>query len=594
MTGARLGRWTATLLAVVIVASACSTGGGDDGGPGDCEIVETVVSSEKITLMTELAAEFNGSDDADVEGGCVFVSVRSVASGGAAQLLADGWPDEEVNGPPPVLWSPASAAWGALVNHERSLLGEPPMVGDATPFMLTPLVIAMPQVMAEALGWPDEQLGFSDVLELARSDEGWAAFGHPEWGPFKLGKTNPNFSTSGLSMAIAQYSAAAGSTGELTLEDLRRSDVRETTEAIESAVVHYGDTTLTFLNNWYRADQRGTGLAYASAVAVEEVSVVSYNQGNPDGVLDPGEEPTPPREPLVAIYPREGTLFSDNPIMVLDAEWVTERARAGAEAFGEFVQRPENQERVLEFGFRPGNPAVAVADPITPALGVDPNQPQALLRVPEPAVLAGLLEQWGEQRKRARVVLLMDVSGSMGDPVADGATKLDLAKEAAIRALDQFASDDDVGLRIFTTEVGELNQGWVDLVPVGPISSNEAELVSAIERLVPLNGTPLYTAVGDAYLDAVAEADDERINAVVVLSDGRNEDLNDDLDGLFAQLARDREGNPFPVRVFPIAYGADADLVTLRAIAEATDAAVYDSSNPATIDKVFAAVISNF
>ena len=29
------------------------------------------------------------------------------------------------------------------------------------------------------------------------------AFGHPEWGPFLLGKTNPHFSTSGLSAASA-------------------------------------------------------------------------------------------------------------------------------------------------------------------------------------------------------------------------------------------------------------------------------------------------------------------------------------------------------------------------------------------------------
>jgi Ca-activated chloride channel homolog len=48
------------------------------------------------------------------------------------------------------------------------------------------------------------------------------------------------------------------------------------------------------------------------------------------------------------------------------------------------------------------------------------------------------------------------------------------------------------------------------------------------------------------------------------------------------------------VRVFPIAYGADADLPTLRQIADATSAAVYDSSDPTSIDKVFTAVVSNF
>ena len=55
--------------------------------------------------------------------------------------------------------------------------------------------------------------------------------------------------------------------------------------------MHYGDTTLTFLNNWYRADRRGNALTYASAVAVEEKSLFDYNSGNPDGILDPGRKP---------------------------------------------------------------------------------------------------------------------------------------------------------------------------------------------------------------------------------------------------------------------------------------------------------------
>ena len=49
-----------------------------------------------------------------------------------------------------------------------------------------------------------------------------------------------------------------------------------------------------------------------------------------------------------------------------------------------------------------------------------------------------------------------------------------------------------------------------------------------------------------------------------------------------------------PVRLFPIAYGKDADLATLKRVAEATDAAAYDASDPASIEKVLVAVVSNF
>ena len=46
--------------------------------------------------------------------------------------------------------------------------------------------------------------------------------------------------------------------------------------------------------------------------------------------------------------------------------------------------------------------------------------------------------------------------------------------------------------------------------------------------------------------------------------------------------------------MFTISYGDDADVITLRAISQATSAATYNASNPATIEQVFTAVISNF
>ena len=83
---------------------------------------------------------------------------------------------------------------------------------------------------------------------------------------------------------------ATGTTADLTSEDLANPAVIDFATGVESAVVHYGDTTLTFLNNLYSADRRGTSLTYVSAVAVEEKSVLDYNAGNPDGILEPGEE----------------------------------------------------------------------------------------------------------------------------------------------------------------------------------------------------------------------------------------------------------------------------------------------------------------
>ncbi len=599
-------RLAAVLVAAVCLTAACSfstsssDGSADLGDPGDCITVDLAVSPEKIQLMIEMAEDFNGQE-LEVDGTCIFARPQSKASGLGAQLLASTW-DEEADGPRPVIWSPASSAWGSVLNQQLADQGKAEIVGEGVPFMVTPLVIAMPETMATAMGWPEAEIGWSDILTLATSPDGWSTYGHPEWGEFRLGKTSPNFSTSGLSALIAQTYAAAGKTENLSLEDLRRPAVIEFGEGVESAVVHYGDTTLTFLNNWYRADTRGSALGYVSAAAVEEKSVIDYNLGNPDGVLAAGEVARPPREPLVAVYPKEGTLYSDNPLFVLDAEWVSAEQKQAAELFIEFAQEEANQRKVLEFGFRPGNPAVALDAPITAELGVDPNQPSDLLEVPEPQVMTSLLELWRTQRKGAQVTLLLDVSGSMGelgDPET-GDSKLFLAKQAIESSLDEFSANDQISLATFTLDEFTGDTLIEDLVPMDSASTNAERIRSALQVVDAQSGTPLYEAALTAYQQRLDDFDPERINALVILSDGVNDDINpgDDqsqLDDLLALLSRGSEGaGSRPVRVFPIAYGTGADFAVLQAIAEASSSAVYDASDPRSINKVFAQVISNF
>jgi Ca-activated chloride channel family protein len=208
-----------------------------------------------------------------------------------------------------------------------------------------------------------------------------------------------------------------------------------------------------------------------------------------------------------------------------------------------------------------------------------------------------IIQKWGEDRKGARVMLVIDVSGSMGDQTGSGATKLDLAKQAAIQALGQFSPNDQVGLRIFSTDISPRPPtDYLDLVPIGPISTQREQLANKIQSLVPTSGTPLYTTALASYQDMKASFDPTRINAVVLLTDGKNDDpRNNDLNKTLSVLRADSEGvSATPVRLFTIAYGQDADKGVLSQMAEATNAASYDASDPQTINNVFTAVISNF
>src|SRR3954452_21539350 len=278
--------------------------------PSDALKLTFAYSPEEAVLALPLIKKFN-SQHVKVNGKPIFVEAQNVSSGDAETRIAKGQLK-------PTAWSPASSLWGRLLNYEAD---KNYVAADNPSLARTPLVIAMWEPLARALGWPKKKIGFGEVLKLATSRNGWADFGHPEYGRFKLGHTNPDFSTSGLSAVVAEYSAVTGKKEGLTLADVDRPDVRRKIQAIERSIVHYGDTTLFF------ADQlRRFGPAYASAVAMEEATLIDFNQKR-------GGSGTK----LVGIYPAEGTFYSDNPLITLQAPWVTDQQKAAAKVFADWL-----------------------------------------------------------------------------------------------------------------------------------------------------------------------------------------------------------------------------------------------------------------
>ncbi|HLL66984.1 MAG TPA: substrate-binding and VWA domain-containing protein [Micromonosporaceae bacterium] len=571
--------------------------GGDDGGDADqaadragCVSLSVAASSEKAALLSEIATAYNKAERS-FDGKCANVKVFAKASGGAMEALAAGWDEGREGNPAPQVWSPASSSWVSLLRQRVSATDRGTLVPEGTIASIaqTPLVLAMPKPMAEALGWPGKPIGWSDVLGLTNDPRGWGAAGHPEWGAFRLGKTNPHFSTSGLNATVGAYFAATGRSSDLTEADLADPKVLQFVKGVESGVVHYGDTTLTFLSNLADADARGQGMAYISAVTVEEKSVYDYNQGNPTGDPKLVGKGTKPRVPLVAVYPKEGTLLSDNPFVVLTT--ASDEQKAAAADLLTFLHAPAQQKRFTDAAFRSfeGKPGSV----LSPTNGLLPEQEFALIDPPAAAVMAKALSTWDEQRKRARVLLVLDVSGSMNEQVGNGKSKLELAKAAAAQSLDLFAADDEVGLWTFSTERAGASKPYTERVPIGGVAVTRDQMRAAITSLAPDGGTALYATARAAQQHLLASADPDRINAVVLLTDGKNEYPKDnDLNSLIRDL--DASSLENSVRVFTVAYGDKADLGVLDRISKSSRAAAYDARDPATIDKVLINVLSNF
>ena len=86
--------------------------------------------------------------------------------------------------------------------------------------------------------------------------------------------------------------------------------------------------------------------------------------------------------------------------------------------------------------------------------------------------------------------------------------------------------------------------------------------------------------------------DPKRIDAVILMTSGRNRDRDDDLTDLLRVLGSQPEGTW--VRVFGVTYGTTADASTTEQIARASRGAAYEALDSATIRRVIAAVLSNF
>jgi Ca-activated chloride channel homolog len=551
-------------LAVGAVAWLAGGGGGKDepgtkaGGAAPAAKnaihVSFAYSPEKEKLLLPLIAAFN-REGHKVGGRAVFVDGVNAASGDAEDRIAKGRFK-------PVAWSPASSLWGRLLNFEA----DKPYTADVAPSIVrTPLVIAMWEPMAKALGYPRKKLGFADILRLATSDKGWAAFGRPEFGAFKLVHTSPDFSTSGLSAVVAEYYAATRKKEGLTEADVNGAKARNRVRAIERSIVHYGDTTL-FIEDQLKKE----GPGYASAVAMEEATLLDFNRTRGD------------RDKLVAIYPEEGTFDSDSPFFTLNAPWVRPEQAQGAKAFQAYLAKAITPQVAARSGFRPANRATAPVAPITLANGADPKQPQRVLQLPEPRVLAAIEKAWHRDRKPANILLVLDTSGSMSEE-----QRLTRAKQGLEVFLHGVEPQDSVGLTTFSDKI-------TPLVAPAPLSRNRAQLESRVHDLIADGGTAFFDATVQAFDTVRAEKATDRINAVVLLTDGEDTDSQQSVDDVVSHIeAQGDSANR--VRIFTIAYssGASGSRGNLKRIAAASGGLSYEGKTE-NIESVYRSISSFF
>ncbi|MBQ9196590.1 MAG: VWA domain-containing protein [Clostridia bacterium] len=166
------------------------------------------------------------------------------------------------------------------------------------------------------------------------------------------------------------------------------------------------------------------------------------------------------------------------------------------------------------------------------------------------------------------LMLVIDKSGSMTDGMF-GTTRLELAKEAAMRACEVLTENDQVGVIAFDDAAK-----WV--VPLRQADDIEA-IQSLIGTIRPGGGTAFYTALYES-LQALSQSDAAQKH-VIFLTDGEPGDGG--YEGVVEEMAQNG------ITLTTVAVGSGADQRLLRGLAQRGGGRAYAANEFDNLPKIF-------
>lgn len=527
------------LLAAQDASDVAGASASPDAGtqlPCETTVVVPVAAAASIAEVVEgvaATAQAEGS-----LGPCVEVSVTAEES----QAMADS-----------TLTSDSASVWVAdasmWADYMTERLGEG-AVQNRGSMASSPLVVAATASAAEQLG---------DVAAEAAPSVLWAqALGSP----VGLGIVDPETSTEGLATLATLGGLLGAEPGDAPPQDLVRSYV-----GMSRGVIPTVDEAIALL---------GSSDA-APLVATTEQSVLAH-AAESDGAV-------------VALYPSPATSVFDYPVLRLNRPGEAEGVDEAAAALIEQLTSPPAQQAAQQAGFRgpDGSPPS-----ITTTLDVPGDAPPSIDALTLP-VAQDALRTWSAVTLEARMLTVIDVSGSMDQDAGQGRTRIELARDASLAALRLYPDSAEIGLWAFSVLLDPPSD-WVSLVDVGALDddleglSRREVLLRQADTLPGLvgGGTGLYDTTLGAFRTVRDGYDPARINSVVLLTDGRNEDdpVGIDVETLLRTLRAEFDPAQ-PVPVITIGMGPDADMDTLRRISETTGGKAYTALDPNDIEPVF-------
>jgi hypothetical protein len=525
----------------------------------------TVAAAPEIAPVVQATADKWAKSQPAQAGRCVAVDVTAADPADVAAAIAgqhggflDGVGQASGGTKVPDIWVPDSSTWLLRLRA----LGPNLVPAQAPSLAISPVVLAVPEPVATALGWPQKKLTWADLLKKMTTDS-----------TMRPGIVEPARDAAGLSGLLA-LGAAANATGA--------SAQQATVAALRGLATGRSELRADLLRRFPRAATPSEISKALTAAPLSEQAVMAFNAGQP-----------PVR--LAAIFLDPAPVPLDFPYAVLPGaagdRSAGDKAAAAAKlqsALSGISYRDALAARGLRApdgttggGFAAGQGAPATAKP--PAGGLDP------------ASIDRVLSTWSVVTLPARLLAVIDVSGSMLErvPTAGGATREQVTVEAARRGLGLLDDSWAVGLWIFSTLL-DGDKDYRELVPIGPLSTQRSQLVAALPSIVPKqNGdTGLYDTILAGYRALQDGWDPGKVNSLVVFTDGKNDDkAGISLEQLLGELQKSADPSK-PVQVIVVGIGPDIGETELQQITKVTGGGVFVATDPAKIGEIFLKAIA--
>jgi hypothetical protein len=567
-------------MALVIVLAGSWLGYRQLSEPGCAGQVRlTVAAANEIVPAVQQAANQWTAAGAEVGGTCVAVDVTAINPAAMASRIAKdhgvtltGLGQASGSTVIPDVWIPDSSTWLQRLEAEAS--GFQPT--DRRSIAQSPVVVAMPQPIAQQFGWPDKELKWSDLLSTINTGNS-----------LRTGIVDPTRDAAGLAGLLALgASAGAGAEAQAT-----------TAGALRALAAGSSALRDDLLEKFPRSLDPGDIASSLSAAPLSEEDVVGFN----------GSEPP---VQLAALYLKPAPRALDYPYAVLPQ--VDAVKASVADALRVQLESGSFKDALAGAGLRGPDGTVGVgfkaplgapqASPPTTGAPTAPagsgTEGEAAAGAVDPAAISQALGSWAAITLPGRVLAVFDVSGSMLEPVptAGNIDRADVTRRAAGQGLALFDDKWAVGVWVFSTELnGPGTKDYREIVPISPLSSKRSALQASIGQIVPKRGggTGLYDTAFAAYKNVQDSYQAGRVNSVLLFTDGQDDDgTTIGKDELISQLKKTADPKR-PVRLIIIGIGTGIDRKELQAVVGAVGGSVFVAEDPAKISSIFLQAISS-